>query len=187
MALRFLAIGAFVVLSTRRRILRRCSRATQPPAYCGSAPGGARLYAVGTRSARSARARQPPKWTRYSRTCRGICAAASRPPARRSAFVESGGAIRPAAPTATPLVPIDAVTRGDPQNLKAALEGLGLEHAAVYRTMSAAGCRSRDRPPRPPSEVVSVRAAMPRTRAGAVDIPGRLCAAQRVVRAAIRR
>jgi hypothetical protein len=31
------------------------------------------------------------------------------------------------------LVAVDAVTRGDPQVLKAALESLGLEHAAVFR------------------------------------------------------
>jgi hypothetical protein len=33
---------------------------------------------------------------------------------------------------ATPEVLIDAATRGDPQQLKAALEGLGLEHASVF-------------------------------------------------------
>src|SRR5262249_15124494 len=31
-----------------------------------------------------------------------------------------------------PLVAIDAVTRGDPQQLRAALEHLGLQHASVY-------------------------------------------------------
>jgi len=36
-------------------------------------------------------------------------------------------------PGAPPLVAVDAVTRGDPQLLKNALVGLGLEHPAVYR------------------------------------------------------
>ena len=37
-----------------------------------------------------------------------------------------------ATPLATPLVSIDAVTTGDPQALKSALEGLGLQQAAVF-------------------------------------------------------
>jgi subtilisin family serine protease len=73
----------------------------------------------------------------------------------------------------TPLVAIDAVTRGDPQRLRSALEELGLEHAAVYsndvggwlpvaRLEAAAGR----------SEVHALRAAMSRTRAGAVTSQG---------------
>jgi Subtilase family/Putative Ig domain len=65
-----------------------------------------------------------------------------------------------------PLVAVDAVTRGDPQRLKDALVGLGLEHPAVYRNdvggwlpvsaIEAAAARS---------EVASVRAALSRARA----------------------
>jgi subtilisin family serine protease len=65
-----------------------------------------------------------------------------------------------------PLVAVDAVTRGDPQALKAALESLGLEHAAVFRNdvggylpvsaIEAAAARS---------EVGSLRAALAHTRA----------------------
>jgi len=64
------------------------------------------------------------------------------------------------------LVAIDAVTRGDPQRLKDALESLGLEHAAVFRNdvggwlpvsaIETAAARA---------EVTSIRAAMSRTRA----------------------
>ncbi|HWZ64083.1 MAG TPA: S8 family serine peptidase [Steroidobacteraceae bacterium] len=64
------------------------------------------------------------------------------------------------------LVTIDAVTRGDPQQLKEALESLGLEHAAVFRNdvsgwlpvsaIESAAARA---------EVTSLRAAMSRTRA----------------------
>ncbi|HUL48092.1 MAG TPA: S8 family serine peptidase [Steroidobacteraceae bacterium] len=66
---------------------------------------------------------------------------------------------------AEPLVAVDAVTRGDPQRLKAALVGLGLEHPAVFRNdvggwlpvsaIEAAAARA---------EVASVRAALSRAR-----------------------
>jgi hypothetical protein len=69
-------------------------------------------------------------------------------------------------PGAEPLVAIDAVTRGDPQRLKDALVGLGLEHPAVFRNdvggwlpvraIDAAAARA---------EVTSVRAALSRARA----------------------
>jgi Subtilase family len=74
---------------------------------------------------------------------------------------------------ATPLVAIDAVTRGDPQQLQAALEALGLEHATVYANdvggwlpvaaIATAGARA---------EVHSLRAALSRTRTGAVTSQG---------------
>jgi hypothetical protein len=73
----------------------------------------------------------------------------------------------------TPLVAIDAVTLGDPQQLRAALQELGLQRAAVYSNdvggwlpvpqLLAAAARS---------EVHSLRAAMSRTRAGAVATQG---------------
>jgi hypothetical protein len=69
-------------------------------------------------------------------------------------------------PGAEPLVAVDAVTRGDPQRLKDALVGLGLEHPAVFRNdvggwlpvsaIEAAAARA---------EVTSVRAALSRARA----------------------
>jgi len=74
---------------------------------------------------------------------------------------------------ATALVSIDAVTRGDPQALLHALQGLGLTRAAVYANdvggwlpvaqLQAAASRA---------EVHSLRAAMSRTRAGAVTSQG---------------
>jgi hypothetical protein len=75
----------------------------------------------------------------------------------------------------TPLVLIDAVTRGDPQQLKAALVELGLQHPALYSNdvggwlpvsqLDAASARA---------EVHSLRAAMSRTRTGAVTSQGDL-------------
>lgn len=73
----------------------------------------------------------------------------------------------------TPLVLIDAVTRGDPQQLKAALVAAGLQDPAVYLNdvggwlpvseISAVTARA---------EVTAIRAAMPRTHAGAVTSQG---------------
>jgi hypothetical protein len=73
----------------------------------------------------------------------------------------------------TALVAIDAVTRGDPQQLKSDLEGLGLEHAAVYANdvggwlpvsqLAAASAAA---------SVHSLRASMSRTRTGAVTSQG---------------
>jgi len=74
---------------------------------------------------------------------------------------------------ATPMVAIDATTRGDPQALLNALDSLGLEHPAVYANdvggwlpvsqLQAAAARG---------EVLSMRAAMSRTRTGAVTSQG---------------
>ena len=73
----------------------------------------------------------------------------------------------------TPLVAIDAVTRGDPHAMQAALETLGLQRAAVFANdvggwfpvtqLQAAAARA---------EVHSLRAAMSRTRSGAVTSQG---------------
>ncbi len=78
-----------------------------------------------------------------------------------------------AAAGTAPLVLIDAVTVGDPQQLKAVLVGLGLQHASVYSNdvggwlpvsqLDAATARA---------EVHSIRAAMPHTRSGAVTSQG---------------
>jgi len=84
-----------------------------------------------------------------------------------------GVKFRQSAQGQTPLVLIDAVTRGDPQQLKSALLALGLQHASVYSNdvggwlpvtaLDAATLRA---------EVHSIRAAMPHTRVGAVTTQG---------------
>jgi hypothetical protein len=76
-------------------------------------------------------------------------------------------------PNGTALVLIDAVTRGDPQKLRTALMGLGLQRSAVYANdvsgwlpidqIDSAAARG---------ELHSIRASMPRTRAGAVTTQG---------------
>jgi hypothetical protein len=87
-------------------------------------------------------------------------------------------------PGEPPRVLVDAVTRGDPQQLRAALTGLGLTGATVYANdvggwlpvsqLAAAAARA---------EVHSVRAALPHTRAGAVTSQGDFAQRSDVVRA----
>jgi hypothetical protein len=78
-----------------------------------------------------------------------------------------------AAGSSLPLVSIDAITKGDPQKLKAALVGLGLQHAAQFsndvggwlpinQLDSAAAL----------GEVHAMRAAMSKTRTGAITSQG---------------
>jgi subtilase family protein len=172
MALRFLAFGMLAVLSTVG-----VSSAVAPVQRSGlhaiSPPGAARLYAFGTRSVEQRSSAATGKLD-------AVLADLSRHlnrvrPAHPLADLHS---LSPAAkftqrtPQATPLVLIDAVTRGDPQSLQAALQGLGLEHASVYgndvggwlpvTAIGAAAARA---------ELVSIRAALSHTR-GAVALQG---------------
>jgi hypothetical protein len=129
-------------------------------------PGDARLLAVGTRSAQQ---RQSPVALKMDSVLADLSRHLNR--VRPDHQLTDLHSLSPAArfaqrtPQATALVAVDAVTRGDPQSLKAALEGLGLEHAAVYgndvggwlpvTAVGAAAARA---------ELVSLRAAMPRRR-----------------------
>jgi hypothetical protein len=172
MALRFLALAALVGLSTVG-VSSAVAPAQRNALHAMSAPGDARLVAVGTRSVQQRASADAAKLD-------SVLADLSRHltlirPAHQLADLHS---LSPAAkftqraPASTPLVLVDAVTRGDPQSLRAALEGLGLEHASVYANdvggwlpvtaIATAAARG---------EVVSVRAAMPHTR-GAVALQG---------------
>ncbi len=145
--------------------------ATSPPRpglrYPAAAPGGnARLMAFGGRSA-----------AQLASGIGGKLDAALADLARQTSRVRPGHALEdlhslsPAArfmqhgSGAEPLVAVDAVTRGDPELLKEALESLGLEHPAVFRNdvggwlpvsaIEAAAARD---------EVASLRSALSRAR-----------------------
>src|SRR5271163_1510947 len=131
MALRFLAFGALAVLSTVG--VSSAVAPVQRGLHAISPPGGARLYAFGTRSAQQRASADTAKLdSALADLSRHL---SSVRPAHQLADLHS---LSPAArfiqraPQATPLVLVDAVTRGDPQSLKAALEALGLEHASVH-------------------------------------------------------
>ena len=173
MALRTLAIGSLAALTALA-----ASSANSPLQLHGQrpnlAPGSAPLYVVGTRSAEQ-------RQSAIGGNMDSILADLSRHAAlaRPDHTLADLHALSPAArflqraANATPLVLIDATTRGSPQQLQAALVGLGLEHAALYANdvggwlpvnqIEAAAARG---------ELISIRAAMPRTRTGAVTSQG---------------
>jgi Subtilase family len=185
MGLRFFAIGAlaaWTVASASSAVVPAQPKGIRPAA----ASGDARLVAVGSRSAAQRSAGSATKLD-------SILADLSRHAAlvRPSHALEDLHSLSPAARfaqvsvKATPMVLIDAVTRGDPQQLKSALVGLGLQRAALYSNdvggwlpvnqIEAAAARD---------EVVSVRAAMPRTRSfGPVATQGDYAQASSVVHA----
>ncbi|MGO9036677.1 MAG: S8 family serine peptidase [Steroidobacteraceae bacterium] len=183
MASRFLAIGALAVLGAVT-----ASSAVGPPHFNALQPkltaGNAHLYVVGSRSAAQRRsassAKLDPVLADLSRHA-GLAR-----PDRLLADLHSlspAARFKKAPATGAPLVLIDATTRGDVQQLKSALARLGLVHAAVYlndvggwlpvEQLEAAAGRA---------EVLSVRAAMPRTRAGAVTSQGDFAQRSSVVR-----
>jgi hypothetical protein len=162
-----LAVVALLVASSAHSAVRPASERASP------APG-VHLVAFGSRS--------PAQW--HSATLRKLDGALA-DLARHAYRVRAGHALEdlhslspaarfaPARENSEPLVLVDAVTRGDPQQLLAALLGLGLEHPSLYindvsgwlpvRLIEAAAARA---------EVHSLRAAMPHTRAGAVTSQG---------------
>jgi subtilisin family serine protease len=87
--------------------------------------------------------------------------------------------------TGVALVAIDAVTRGDPEQLKAALVRIGLEHPAVYsndvggwlpvNAIEAAAARA---------EVASISAAMPRSHSASIATQGDFSQGSSAMRAA---
>jgi len=162
-----LAAVALVVASSAHSAVRPASHRASPAA-------GVHLVAFGSRS--------PAQW--HSATLRKLDGALA-DLARHAYRVRAGHALEdlhslspaarfaPARENSEPLVLVDAVTRGDPQQLLAALLSLGLEHPSLYindvsgwlpvRQIGAAAARA---------EVHSLRASMPHTRAGAATSQG---------------
>jgi Subtilase family len=185
MASRFFALGTLAVVTTLAAVAA-VSTLRHPHLRAGAAPGSARLHVFGSRSLQQ---RQSAAGAKFD----GALAELT----RHAAQVRPGHAIedlRSMAPAvrfkqapgdAAPLVLIDAVTRGDPQALKAALVGLGLQHASVYSNdvggwlpvsqLDAASAAS---------EVHAIRAAMSRTRTGAVTSQGDFAQHSNLVRTA---
>jgi hypothetical protein len=185
MASRFFTIGTLAVVTTMAAAAA-ISTLRHPHLRPSAAPGNARLHAFGSRSVQQGQSAAGAKFdgaladlARHSAKVRpdhAIEDLQSLAPAVR--FKQSAG-------DAAPLVLIDAVTRGDPQALKAALMGLGLQHASVYSNdvggwlpvsqLDAATAAT---------EVHSIRAAMSRTRTGAVTSQGDFAQHSNLVRAA---
>jgi Subtilase family len=185
MASRFFTIGALTVLATMAAVAT-VSTLRQPHRRPSVAPGTAHLLAFGSRSPQQQRSAAGAKFD-------GALADLTRHAAlaRPDHAIEDLRSLAPAvrfkqtSPGATPLVLIDAVTRGDPERLKAALVALGLQHPAVYSNdvggwlpvtqLDAATALD---------EVHAIRAAMSRTRTGAVTSQGDFVQHSDVVRSA---
>jgi hypothetical protein len=139
-----------------------------------AAPGTAQLRAFGGRSAQQ---RANPATLKFDAALADLSRhAALASPSHVLADLHAmspAARFKLAADGVTPLVAVDAVTRGDPRQLEASLEALGLEHAAVYSNdvggwlpVSALAAAVSS------SDVHALRAAMPRTRTGAVTSQG---------------
>jgi hypothetical protein len=137
-------------------------------------PGSAQLHIAGSRSLQQ---RQSSAGSKFDASLAEI--------ARHVSSVSPGHAmedlhaLNPAvrftqsANTSTPLVLIDAITTGDPQALKTALMGLGLQRASQYSN-DVGGWLPVDQLDAATTltELHAIRAAMPRTRTGAVTSQG---------------
>jgi hypothetical protein len=168
---RYLVLGAFAVI-TGITVASDVSPVRRSPVRFNVA-GSVKLHAYGSRSAQQV----------ASGTARKMDAALAQisrhlDQVRADHAVADLHTLNPAARFAQhaggePLVLIDAVTRGDPTALKAALVDLGLQHPASFKNdvggwlpvsqLTAATLRD---------EVHEIRAAMPRTRTGAVTTQG---------------
>jgi hypothetical protein len=171
MILRYFVLGAFAAL-TGMTIASDVSPVRHSPVQFNVA-GSVKLRAYGNRSAQQT----------ASSTAKKLDAALSQisrhlDQVRADHAVADLHTLNPAArfaqqPGGEPMVLIDAVTLGDTAALKSALVALGLQHAASFSNdvggwlpvsqLSAATLRD---------EVHAIRAAMPRTRVGAVTTQG---------------
>jgi subtilisin family serine protease len=157
----------------------------QPQLRRPTFPGTAALHVFGGRSLQQS---QSATGSKYDAALAGIARHLNgvRPDHALLDLQSLNPAVKFMAPSGgAPLVLIDAVTLGDPQQLKAALIELGLQHAALYSNdvsgwlpvaqLDAATARN---------EVHSIRAAMPKTRTGAVTSQGDFAQHSDVMRSA---
>jgi hypothetical protein len=147
---------------------------SQPRHLPPNAPGPSLLHVAGSRSAQQ---RDSASGSKFDATLAEIARHVSslRPESALQDLHNLNPAARFSRPvnSSSPLVLVDAITKGDPQQLKAALVGLGLQRASQYSNdvggwlpvdqLNAAAALT---------EVHAIRAAMMRTRTGAVTSQG---------------
>jgi hypothetical protein len=172
MSLRFLAIGALGILTGITAV--SAVGPSQPMLHRPNLPGSAQLHVAGSRSLQQ---RQSAAGSKFDASLAEIARHASS--VRPGHAVEDFHALNPAARftqpanSSTPLVLIDAITTGDPQKLKSALVGLGLQRASQYSN-DVGGWLPVDQLDAATTltELHAIRAAMPRTRSGAIQTQG---------------
>jgi len=147
---------------------------SQPMHLPANAPGNSVLHVAGSRSAQQ---RNSASGAKYDATLAEIARHVST--VRPGSALQDLHALNPAARfsqpanSSSPLVLIDAITKGDPQKLKAALVGLGLQRASQYSN-DVGGWLPVDQLDAATAltEVHAIRAAMMRTKSGAVTSQG---------------
>jgi hypothetical protein len=172
MSSRFLAIGMLGLLTGITAV--SAVGPSQPILKRPNFPGNSQLHVAGSRSLQQ---RQSASASKFDASLAEISRHVSS--VRPGHAVEDLHALNPAArfmqpaSSAVPLVLIDAVTTGDPQKLKSALVGLGLQRAAQYSN-DVGGWLPVDQLDAATmlGELHAIRAAMPRTRSGAVTSQG---------------
>src|SRR5580704_4012781 len=172
MSSRIFAILTVGVLSTLSAV--SAVGPSQPMHLRPNAPGNAVLHVAGSRSVQQ---RNSASGSKFDASLAEIARHVSS--LRAGSALQDLHALNPAARfsqpanSSSPLVLIDAITKGDPQKLKAALVGLGLQRASQYSNdvggwlpvdqLDAAAALT---------EVHGIRAAMMRTKTGAVTSQG---------------
>jgi hypothetical protein len=172
MSLRFFAIGAFGALTAISAV--SAVGPSQPVLHRPHAAGNSLLHVSGSRSPQQRESATASKFdaslAEISRHVNSM-----RPGHALGDLHSLNPAAKFAQPanTSTPLVLIDAITTSDPQKLKAALVGLGLQRASLYSN-DVGGWLPVDQLEAASAlgEVHAIRAAMPRTRTGAVTTQG---------------
>src|SRR5580692_4804958 len=172
MSSRIFAILTVGVLSTLSAV--SAVGPSQPMHLRPNAPGNAVLHVAGSRSVQQ---RNSASGSKFDASLAEIARHVSS--VRAGHALEDLHALNPAARfshpanSSSPLVLIDAITRGDPQKLKAALVGLGLQGASQYSN-DVGGWLPVDQLDTATTltEVHAIRAAMMRTHAGAITSQG---------------
>jgi Subtilase family len=172
MSLRFFAIAALGGLTAVAAV--SAVGPSQPRHLRPNAPGQSLLHITGSRSAQQ---RASASASKFDASLAEIARHAGN--LRPGREIEDLHALNPAAKfmqpanSSTPLVSIDAITKGDPQKLKAALVSLGLRHASQYSN-DVGGWLPIDQLDAATTlgEVHAIRTAMMRTHAGAVTSQG---------------
>src|SRR5882757_10234846 len=172
MASRFFAIAAVGILTGITAV--SAVGPSQPRLKRPNSPGHSQLHIAGSRSMQQ---RHSATGSKFDASLAEISRHVSS--VRPGHAVEDLHALNPAARfvqpanSSTPLVLIDAITTGDPQKLKSALVGLGLQRASQYSN-DVGGWLPVDQLDAATAltEVHAIRAAMMRTKSGAVTTQG---------------
>ncbi len=146
----------------------------QPMHLPPNAPGNSSLHVAGSRSTQQ---RESATASKFDASLAEIARHANS--LRPGSALQDLHALNPAAKfsrpanSSTPLVLIDAITKGDPQKLKAALVGLGLQRASQYAN-DVGGWLPVDQLDAATmlTEVHAIRAAMMHTHSGAITSQG---------------